>query len=92
MPHNVFVYFFATSGLLGGLGYIAYCILVMAYLLCRVKTHTDDIFGWAMLFAFVAATVHGLTDQTFILKLTGRILYMLMGISLLFERWEYKRT
>ena len=45
MPHNVFVYFFATSGLLGGLGYIAYCILVMAYLLCRVKTHTDDIFG-----------------------------------------------
>lgn len=91
MPHNVFVYFFATAGLLGGLGYVAYCVLFLLYLIRRIAVHTDDIFGWALLFAFVAATVHGMTDQTFILKLTGRIFYMLMGISLLFERWEYRK-
>ena len=64
----------------------------ICYYFYPTKKREEPIFGWAMLFAFVAATVHGLTDQTFILKLTGRILYMLLGISLLFERWEYKRT
>lgn len=92
MPHNVFIYFFATAGLLGGLGYVAYCVLVFLYLLHRISRHQDDIFGWALLFAFIAATVHGLTDQTFILRLTGRIFYMLMGISLLFEKWEYRES
>lgn len=92
MPHNVFIYFFATAGLLGGLGYVAYCVLVFLYLLHRISRHQDDIFGWALFFAFIAATVHGLTDQTFILKLTGRIFYMLMGISLLFEKWEYRES
>ena len=92
MPHNVFIYFFATAGLLGGLGYVAYCVLVFLYLLHRISRHQDDIFGWALFFAFIAATVHGLTDQTFILKLTGRIFYMLMGISLLFEKCEYRES
>ena len=92
MPHNVFIYFFATAVLLGGLGYVAYCVLVFLYLLHRISRHQDDIFGWALLFAFIASTVHGLTDQTFILKLTGRIFYMLMGISLLFEKWEYRES
>lgn len=89
MPHNVFIYFFATGGLIGGVGYCLYVILMYAYLFRKVWSPSAGPFAWAMLFLFTAATVHGLVDQTFILKLTGRILYLLLGIGLLFEE-RYK--
>lgn len=90
MPHNVFIYFFATSGLIGGLGYVTFCLFMLAYCLKRVRNNPVEPFGWALFFMFIAATVHGFTDQTFILKLTGRIFYMLIGVSLLFGRWHKK--
>lgn len=84
MPHNVFVYFFATAGTIGGAAYLAYCGLMLSWLVSGVKKLTANPFSWALLFMFLAATLHGLTDQTFILKLTGRIFYMLLGVGILF--------
>lgn len=84
MPHNVFIYFFATAGTIGGLAYLAYCFLMGAYLLDTVRKQSRNPFSWALLFMFLAATAHGLVDQTFILKLTGRIFYMLLGVGILF--------
>lgn len=86
MPHNVFVYFFATAGTVGGLAYVAYCALMLAWLTDQTKKQAANPFAWAMLFLFIAATAHGLVDQTFILKLTGRVFYMLLGIGILFLR------
>lgn len=85
MPHNVFIYFFATAGTIGGIGYLAYCGFMLKFLLQKINTCSSSPFGWAMLFMFIAATAHGLTDQTFILKLTGRIFYMLLGVGILFS-------
>ncbi len=84
MPHNVFIYFFATAGTIGGLAYIAYCGLMLSYLADTVKKYAENPFSWALLFMFIAATAHGLVDQTFILKLTGRVFYMLLGVGILF--------
>ena len=88
MPHNVFVYFFATAGTIGGAAYLAYCGLMLSWLVNGTKKLAANPFSWALLFMFIAATMHGLTDQTFILKLTGRIFYMLLAVGILFER-EY---
>lgn len=86
MPHNVFVYFFATAGTIGGAAYLAYCGLMLSWLVNNAKKMATNPFSWALLFMFIAATMHGLTDQTFILKLTGRIFYMLLGVGILFLR------
>lgn len=86
MPHNVFVYFFATAGTVGGLAYVAYCALMLAWLTDKTKKQGNNPFAWAMLFMFIAAAAHGLVDQTFILKLTGRVFYMLLGVGILFTR------
>lgn len=92
MPHNVFIYFFATAGTIGGLAYIAYCSLMLAYLRDNTKKWADNPFSWAMLFMFIAVTVHGMVDQTFILKLTGRIFHMLLGVGILFQRTYEKKS
>lgn len=91
MPHNVFIYFFSTAGTIGGLAYLAYCGLMLSWLLENTRKWADNPFSWAMLFMFTAATTHGLVDQTFILKLTGRVFYLLLGIGLLFLRSESNR-
>lgn len=86
MPHNVFIYFFTTGGIIGGIGYIFYCISVAVWMIKQVREDCNSI-NIALLFIFVAATTHGIVDQTFILKLTGRIYYMLLGAGIVFQRW-----
>lgn len=86
MPHNVFIYFFTTGGIIGGIGYILYCISVAVWMIRQVREDCNCI-NIALLFIFVAATTHGIVDQTFILKLTGRIYYMLLGAGIVFQRW-----
>lgn len=90
MPHNVFVYFFSTAGLLGGGGYLLYVAFMFVALVLGVFDKKSGPFSWAMLFMFTAATVHGLVDQTFILKMTGRMYYLLLGVGLLFERYNHR--
>lgn len=85
MPHNVFVYFFSTAGVIGGMAYIIYLALVTKWCWKNLKCKSPSPFAWSMLFAFLAGTLHGLVDQTFIFRMTGRIYYLLMGITILFE-------
>ena len=89
-PHNVFVYFFATSGLLGGGAYIFYCLGMAGYFINCLKKNRQNALAWGMLFAFTAMTVHGVVDCNFIFKLVGRTFYMLLGAALLFEHWQEK--
>ncbi len=86
MPHNVFIYFFTTGGTIAGAAYILYCLLIFAWLVRENKRHPTPV-GMAMLFLFIAGTAHGMVDQTFILKLTGRIYYMLLGAGIVYQRW-----
>lgn len=89
-PHNVFLYFFATAGTPGGLAYLTYCALVFFYLIGKTRQHGANPFNWAMLFMFIAVMAHGLVDQSFILKLTGRIFYFMLGYSLIADWWYEK--
>ena len=91
-PHNVFLYFFTTAGTVGGGAYLVYCLLLFSYLVKKTRQHGENPFNWAMLFMFVAVTAHGLVDQSFILKLTGRIFYFMLGFTLVFDWWHYRRV
>ena len=89
-PHNVFLYFFAAAGTPGGLAYLTYCMLVLIYLIRQTRRQGDNPFNWAMLFIFIAVTAHGLVDQSFILKLTGRIFHFMLGYSVIAGWWHEK--
>lgn len=89
-PHNVFLYFFTTCGTVGGAAYLIYTGLVLGYLYRRLRGNRENPFNWAMLFMFAAVTAHGLVDQSFILKLTGRIFYFMLGYSIIFDEWMKK--
>lgn len=87
-PHNVFIYFFTTCGTIGGIAYLLYNGLLFSYLFQKIKKNASNPFNWAMMFMFVAVTAHGLVDQSFILKLTGRIFYFMLGYSIIFDEWD----
>ena len=63
MPHNVFMYFLSTAGLLGGAGYILYvvCLGLGTY---RAGIDSGDaalaVTLWTVLASF---TIHGLVDM-----------------------------
>lgn len=91
MPHNVFIYFFATGGTIAGVAYCVYCILISTFLIFNTMKNGNNPFSWALLFLFLAGTMHGLLDETFIYKLTGRIIYMLLGVGFIFLK-DYSPT
>ena len=90
MPHNMFIYFFATGGVIAGVGYLGYLWFMLRYLWKRIWLYSSNPFSWCMLAVFIAFAVHGLLDETFISKTMGRIFYMLLGIAILFERMDKK--
>lgn len=90
MPHNIYLQFLATGGMLAFLGLLGFIVLMLRYLLKNIINNTDNPFAWGMLFIFIAFMAHGLVDGTIISKHIGRIFYLLMGVGILFtERWQY---
>lgn len=87
-PHNVFVYSFASTGLIGGLSYIAYCLLMGFGFISWIKKDKTDPMPWAIFASFCAMTIQGFLDCNFIFKLVARSFYMLLAVAVLFSRWE----
>ena len=89
-PHNVFVYFFASAGVIGGAAYIMYCLSMLAVFVTWIRKKAEDPMAWAILFAFIAMTVQGMVDCNFIFKLVARTFYMLLAAALVFSLWREK--
>lgn len=89
MPHNIFIYFLSTGGLVSFAAFLSYLFLMMKYLLNMIRRYAYNPFSWMMLFVFIAFIAHGLVDGTIISRHIGRIFYLLMGLGILFtERWK----
>lgn len=84
MPHNIYVYFGATGGILSLSGLLGYMFFMSKYMLSKVKKMRNHPMAWAMLFMFVALMAHGLVDGTLISKHIGRIFYLLFGSCIIF--------
>ena len=88
MPHNMIFYFLATSGIIGTIGYILYCIFMFKYFWKNISEFIKNPFSWGMFAIFMAFIAHGMVDATFISKTMSRMFFLFLGISILFERWE----
>lgn len=88
MPHNIFVHFGATGGIVSLGAFFVYLFFMMKYLLSMIRQYTDNPFSWMMLFMFIAFISHGLVDGTIISRNIGRAFYLLLGVGILFTtRW-----
>ena len=85
-PHNTCIYFFATTGLLGGCGYLLFTFGVLVYVIIQLKKHPENIFLSALLWTFLAVMIHGLVDS--ISKDELRLLNTYLGIALASSAYE----
>lgn len=91
-PHNMPLYFLATGGIVGGIGYILYHVFFVMYFLKRTLKSLNDPFAWALFAIFIAYTVNGFLDATIVSKQVSRIFYLLLGVSIIFDRWHLREA
>lgn len=90
MPHNIYIFFLATGGLVSFCGLVAYILFMLRYLCQTINLHEKNPIAWGMFFIFIAFMAHGMVDGTLISRHIGRIFYLLMGIGILFIENEEK--
>lgn len=90
MPHNMLIYFLSTSGLLGGVAYLAFLFMFFWILLKSLRGINDIFLFSAVMITFLSFTIHGLVDATTINKVPSRIFYTLMGYY--FAIYSTKKT
>lgn len=86
MPHNVVVQFFATTGLIGGIGYLVFVLGETGFLIKRMQRFPDELNYPMMLWAFSLITIHGMVDAGITNKFAMQILCAYMGICLAEEK------
>ena len=65
MPHNILAFFFSTSGLIGGIGYIIFIIGIFLFLIKNLHKYKNKQIIFiilAMLWGFFAINIHGMVD------------------------------
>ncbi|WP_296398947.1 O-antigen ligase [Acidaminococcus timonensis] len=86
MPHNVVVQFFATTGLIGGIGYLLFVLGETGFLIKRMQRFPHELNYPMMLWAFFLITIHGMVDAGITNKFAMQILCAYMGICLAEEK------
>lgn len=78
MPHNMPIYFLSTNGIIGGIGYSAFMLLLFGVIVNLLRKDKSSI-GAAMLFAYLAFAVESMVDATISNKNVIIPFYFLMG-------------
>ena len=86
MPHNVVLQFFATTGLIGGSGYVLFVLGETRFLIKRMQRFPNELNYPMMLWAFLLITIHGMFDAGITNKIAMQILCAYMGICLAEEK------
>ena len=80
-PHNMIAYFFSTSGIIGGTGFLLFSIGTMVSLIKNLKKQPNNIFLIAMIWAYINFQVHGLFDAGLLMKDGERLLFAWLGVT-----------
>lgn len=62
-PHNMFCYFFASTGMVGGIGFLFFTFGMFFYLCYKLKQNPNNIFLNALVWSFLAIMFHGMVDR-----------------------------
>ena len=84
MPHNILAFFFSTSGLIGGIGYIIYIGGIFVFLikhLYKCKNKRTIFIVLAMLWALFAINIHGTVDIGLNNKFVMRLFSGMLGLT-----------
>lgn len=62
-PHNIFVFFFATTGIIGGIGFLLFSLGMFVYLCRLLKQNPNNVLLNALIWSFGAILLHSLVDR-----------------------------
>lgn len=81
MPHNNVAFFFSTTGIIGGIGYIVFTIGLLLLLIKKIVKYPQNVYYKAALWSFIAISVHGFVDSGITNKFNMQILFLCLGIA-----------
>lgn len=84
MPHNILAFFFSTSGLIGGIGYIVFIVGIFVFLiryLHKCKNKQIIFIILAMLWGLFAINIHGMVDVGLNNKFVMRLFSGVLGLT-----------
>ncbi len=80
-PHNIYSYYFATTGVVGGVAFCAMLLGIVMFFSEHIGINSlSDICAAAMFWIVMIVSVHGLFDTVILSKDMARLFYGLMGI------------
>lgn len=82
LPHNNIANFFSGAGVLGGGGFVLFMLSVLYVLLRALRTQPDNHYIYAMLWVWIAISVHGMVDNSFFGRYNDRLFFAMLGVAL----------
>lgn len=79
--HNIITAFLAETGIIGTVGFISMNLLLLFYVISRMKKAPNNYLFSAMFVSFIALNIHGMVDSTFNYQAINRLFWGLLGIS-----------
>ena len=83
--HNAVAWFFSATGVIGGVGYIFFLLYYIVLLTRKIKQQPDQWILYAGLWTFIAINLHGMVNMGIILKQGARLLYLMLGLALVYH-------
>ena len=82
-PHNIFAYYFSTTGLIGGIGFCSFLLLIIYYCFSRICGITNGgLFTLAILWMLISIGFHSCVDYGLIVKEVFRCFNFLLGFGI----------
>ena len=81
MPHNTIALFFSTTGLVGGMSFLIFSFGIFLCLCKYMRRQPDNYLVQAMLWSFVAVSVHGMVDAGLSMRTALRLCSGYMGVT-----------
>ena len=85
-PHNMFLNYLSTAGIIGEIGFISYVILLFVGGYRCVKQANNPLSMFLVFVPLLAYFFHGFLDDTLVHKEVARMFYLVLGIAVVYFR------
>lgn len=89
-PHNMFLNYLSTAGIIGEVGFILYLILLFKGGYKCIKQSNNLINLFLIFTPLMAYLFHGFLDDTLVHKEIARLFYLILGIIIIYCRQSMK--
>ncbi len=82
MPHNTIAFFFSTTGLIGGIGFLFFMLGILGYMCKKMVAQPQNFLLQAMIWAFAAVCIHGFVDAGLTMRTALRLSSVFLGVTM----------